>query len=267
MYTLIMNKPIGIFDSGLGGLTILRGLEKAMPSENFIYFGDTAHVPYGSKSPQTVTNYSLQIAKFLEKQNIKFLVVACNTASALALDTLVKNIKVPVFGVIEAGCCAAVHKTKNKKIAVIGTHGTVKSSAYKKLLNVIDKNIKVAQIACPLFVPVIEEGWHKTKAAEIIARAYLDTVKKSGADTLILGCTHYPIMKPLIKKIMGSVHLIDSAEEIAKQVKKVLQSKNILKKTGASNTVFYVSDDAESFEQKAAQILGRKTGKVNLKKL
>ena len=262
-----MNNPIGIFDSGIGGLTILRALEKALPKENFIYFGDTAHVPYGSKSPAAVTNYSLQIAKFLETQNIKLLVVACNTASALALETLVKKIKVPVFGVIEAGCRAAMQKTKNKKIAVIGTYGTVKSSAYKKLLNSVDKNIKVEQTACPLFVPVIEEGWHKTKAAEIIAREYLAQVKKNGADTLILGCTHYPIMKPLIKKIMGGVNLIDSAEEIARQVKTVLAEKNMLKTAGRSDTVFYASDDERDFEKKAAAILGRKTGRVNLKKL
>ena len=245
----------------------MRALERALPRENFIYFGDTAHVPYGSKSPAAVTKYSLQIAEFLESQNIKFLVAACNTASAFALSTLVKKIKVPVFGVIEAGCCAAAKKTRNKKIAVIGTHGTVKSSAYKKLLNAMDKNIAVTQTACPLFVPVIEEGWHKTKAAEIIAREYLAKVKKSGADTLILGCTHYPIMKPLIKKIMGNVNLIDSAEEIAKQVKKVLLEKNMLKTAGESRTVFYSSDDEKDFEHKAAAILGRKTGKVFLKKL
>ncbi|ACC97839.1 Glutamate racemase [Elusimicrobium minutum Pei191] len=261
------NKPIGIFDSGLGGLTILRALQNDLPKENFIYFGDSARVPYGSKSKSTVLQYSLEIAKFLETQNIKFLVVACNTASAFALEALKKELSIPVFGVIEAGAYAAVTKTKNKKVAVIGTSGTVSSGSYKKVINAFDKKVKVFEIATPLFVPFIEEGWADTRAAKLVAEEYLSAVKKSGSDTLILGCTHYPIIKTLIKKIMGSkVNLIDSAETISKATAGFLKSKDMLKTKGSGSVKIYASDAPDLFAKKAGAILKSKIKKVYLHK-
>ncbi|MGB2579913.1 glutamate racemase [Elusimicrobium simillimum] len=260
-------RAIGIFDSGLGGLTILKELTKKLPKENVIYFGDSARVPYGSKSPETVIQYSLEIAKFLESENIKMLLIACNTASALAITEVIKNVKVPVVGVIEAGSMDAVKKTKNKRVAVIGTSATVRSNSYKKMLKSLDKNIEVLQTAAPLFVPIIEEEWNETKVAEIVAKEYLKPIKASGADTLILGCTHYPIIKKLLKRIMGGkVNLIDSAESVSCQVAKMLEAGGQLNKSGKGKVIIYASDAPKTFADKASKILGKKISKAHLKK-
>lgn len=260
------NNPVGVFDSGLGGLTIVKEIRKVLPKENLIYFGDSAHVPYGSKSPEAVTEFSLEIAKFLESQNIKFLVVACNTASAFALAELTKQIKVPVIGVIEAGARQAVKKTRNKKVAVIGTTGTIKSGSYTKAIHSYDKKIKVTALPAPLLVPVIEEGWSQSKVAEIVAKEYLAPIKKSGADTLILGCTHYPIIKPLIKKIAGKkIELVDSAQALCAELKACLSESGMLKTTGKTTLTVYSSDAPKAFADKASVILGTKVKKVLLK--
>ncbi|MBT3393236.1 MAG: glutamate racemase [Elusimicrobiaceae bacterium] len=262
------NKPIGIFDSGLGGLTILKQVHKLMPKENLIYFGDTAHVPYGSKSKQTVQEYSLNIAKFLESKNIKMLVIACNSASALAINTVKKHSKVPVIGVIEPGAFYANQKTKNKRVAVIATEATIKSDAYKKALKRLDKGLKISQTPSPLFVPLIEEGLISDKITHMVAEKYLAKVKKNKPDTIILGCTHYPVIKKLISKVVGkNIYLIDSAESVAKKVKQYLSNKDMLKKTGAGKMEVFASDSPERFKKLSKFAFGSPLKTVKLKKL
>ncbi len=259
-------QAIGIFDSGLGGLTIFAAIKKLLPKESLIYFGDSAHVPYGSKSKETVTKFSLEIAQFLESKNIKLLIIACNTASALALKEVAKKVKVPVIGVIVPGAQQAVKSTKNNNIAVIGTEATVNSKAYSSALKKINKNLNVLEVACPLFVPIIEENFVGTKAAELVIETYLSSLKKGKTDTLILGCTHYPAIKKEIQKFLGpKVTLIDSADAVALKVKQVLSDKNFLSTGKASYTV-YASDAPERFGQKAKKVLGLNIKKVLLKK-
>ena len=261
-------KAIGVFDSGLGGLTILKELHRTLPHENLIYFGDTANVPYGSKSKPTVTRFSLDIARFLEKQGIKMLIIACNTASALALTELRKSCSVPVLGVIEPGSQKAVQTTRNGKIAVLGTEATVKSKAYPKAILKHNSRLHVTQQACPLFVPLVEENWAKTPAARLIAQTYLAPVLRSRADTVILGCTHYPILKPMLSALLGKkVNLVDSAESLAQAAKQFLQQHQQLEKTGKGRLTLYASDDPARFKRLAARLLADKIGTVHLKKL
>lgn len=262
------NRPIGIFDSGLGGLTVLKAVSALLPNENVIYFGDTAHVPYGSKSKKTVTAYSLEIAKFLTARDIKILVIACNTASAVAADVIRKHFPIPVVDVITPGSRLACETTKTGKIAVIGTEGTIRSGAYTKAVHKIKEGSVVIAKPCPLFVPLVEEGWWDEKITELTARKYLDEVKKSGADTLILGCTHYPVLKPVLNRVMGgSVTLVDSAESTARAVRDILHKKNLLRDRPNAKTAVYASDDPERFARLAANILGKPLKKVYLKKL
>lgn len=259
-------QPIGIFDSGLGGLTILKALRQRMPQEDFIYFGDTANVPYGSKSKQTVTRFSTAIAKFLESQNVKLIVVACNTASALALGELRKQCRVPVLGVIEPGALAAVQCTKNKRIAVLGTEATVRSKAYTKAVLKKMPSAKIVQQPCPLFVPLVEENWSGTPAAQLIAKTYLAPVKKHRADTLILGCTHYPILKPMLTKLLGKqVKLVDPAQTTARAVEHFLGKPENSRRKG--KLIVYASDDPARFKRLASRLLGSPISKVYLKKL
>lgn len=261
------NQPIGVFDSGIGGLTILRALHKALPRERLIYFGDTANVPYGGKSKAAVTQLALHVAQFLEKQGVKMIVVACNTASAQALAALRKNLKVPVLGVIEPGAQAAVNATQNNKIAVLGTQGTVESRAYVKAIAKRCNTAQVFQQACPLFVPLAEEGFADKPAAKLIAQEYLKPVQNSGADTVILGCTHYPILKNLIAQIMGPrITLVDSADTLAQAVAQFLQEKH-LAATGRGRVTLYASDAPDKFTRSARQLLGEKTVCARLKKI
>lgn len=261
------NQPIGVFDSGVGGLTILRALRRALPCEHLIYFGDTANVPYGGKSKTAVTRLALNVARFLEQRGVKLIVVACNTASAQALSTLQKELKVPVLGVIKPGADAALCATRNGKIAVLGTQGTVESKSYVKEIAKRRKNATVFQQACPLFVPLAEEGFAHKPAAKLIAQEYLAPVRKSGADTVILGCTHYPILKKMIAQIMGSrVTLVDSADTLAHTVTQFLQAKN-LAATGRGRVKLYASDAPEKFTRAAQKLLGEKTPKATLKKV
>ena len=239
---------LGIFDSGLGGLTVLKELCSMLPDENIVYLGDTARVPYGIRSPATVTRYSFECIRFLLQQEIKLLVVACNTVSSISLPEIQKNLEIPVVGVIEPGAKAAAEATKNKKIGVIGTEATIRSKAYSKAIEGISKEIQVYEHACPLFVPLAEEGWTEDVIAFLIADKYLASVKEKGVDTLVLGCTHYPLLKNVIQKAMGDVVLIDSAVETSKVVRDVLL-KNGLGRQSVSppKRKYYVTDSPEKF--------------------
>jgi len=258
------NDPIGVFDSGVGGLTVVRELIRALPYENIVYFGDTARVPYGTKSRQSVVKFSCEIVDFLLKKNVKLILVACNTASAVALDSLRKKTRIPVVGVIGSGAAAAVAASRNGRIGVIGTTATVKSGAYKEAIGRRSGKASVVQRACPLFVPLVEEGWLGKKITEDIAFEYLKPLKKTGCDTVILGCTHYPLIKNVIaKQLGGGITLVDSATEVAKKVEAILSEKGLLKKDGRHGEKhFYVSDAPEKFRKLGKIFLGKEIAGV-----
>lgn len=266
------SNPIGIFDSGIGGLTVVKKIFENLPNENIIYFGDTARVPYGSKSNQTVVEYSIQNTKFLLKKNVKMVVVACNTASSVALDVLRNEFNVPIIGMIEPGSKTALNMTKNNHIGVIGTNATINNKAYSHRLKKLNNKIKVYESACPLFVPLAEEGWTNHKAAQLIANEYLKKFKEHEIDTLILGCTHYPILNDIIQKSVGKkVKLIDSGTSAAIEVNNLLEAldlRNDSKRKG--NHQFYVSDVPRKFQEVAERFLGKKIShieKVDLEEL
>jgi glutamate racemase len=257
-------KSIGIFDSGVGGLTVLKEVFKALPQEDTIYLGDTARVPYGTKSPETVTRYSLQVTSFLVERDIKLLVVACNTASAVSLDALKAHFSIPIIGVIEPGAKRAVSVTRSGKIGVIGTTATIQSSAYSKAIKRIDRDIEVVTRACPLFVPLAEEGWVDNEVARLTAQTYLQGLKDEGVDTLVLGCTHYPILKGIIAEVMGDgVRLVDSAEETARTVAETLGAGDILRPSSEKGTHhFFVTDVPAGFIRVGNRFLGGRLGDV-----
>ena len=257
-------QAIGIFDSGVGGLTVLRELTRALPQEDTIYFGDTARVPYGTKSPDTVIRYSQEIAAFLTKQDIKLLVVACNTASAVALPTLRRTLPIPVVGVIEPGAKRAVEVTRSGIVGIIGTSGTVRSSAYSRAIKRLNPSISVLARPCPLFVPLAEEGWTDNQVAQMTAHLYLDELRQANIDTLVLGCTHYPLLKKIIADVMGpSVTLVDSAEETARTVAAILKDKNMLRPPEEQgNHHYYVTDVPAGFIRVGNRFLGGKLGDV-----
>lgn len=257
-------QAIGIFDSGVGGLTVLRELTRTLPQEDTIYFGDTARVPYGSKSPDTVIRYSQEIASFLIKRDIKLLVVACNTASAVALTTLRRNLTVPVVGVIEPGAKRAVEVTRSGVIGVIGTSGTIRSSAYSRAIKRLNPAISVLAKPCPLFVPLAEEGWTENSVALMTAQLYLEELREAQVDTLVLGCTHYPLLKKIIAEVMGpDVKLVDSAEETARTVASILRENELLRPpTELGNHHYYVTDVPAGFIRVGNRFLGGKLGDV-----
>jgi glutamate racemase len=257
-------KPIGVFDSGIGGLTVVKRLLSALPDENIIYFGDTARVPYGSKSNSTVIEYSLQDAKFLLSKNVKAIVVACNTASSIAINELKKSFDVPVIGMIGPGSKAAIKETKNKKVGVIGTRATISNAAYSGRIKSLDPSIEVYEKTCPLFVPLAEEGWIKHKATFEIAEEYLKELRDIDIDTLVLGCTHYPILSEIIQEVIGNnVKLIDSGVASAEIVKEELQKIDLLSNNKKTGTVeFYVSDIPVKFTEIAGLFLGKPVNKV-----
>ena len=259
-------KPIGVFDSGIGGLTVVRALMNLFPHENIVYFGDTARVPYGPKSPQVVREYTAQDTEFLVRHNVKMIVVACNTVSSVALDVVQKHAKVPVIGVILPGARAAVDATKKKNVGVIGTVGTIMSNAYTNAIRQFDASVTVVGRACPLFVPLAEEGWIDHKATELIAREYLFPLKLQKIDTLVLGCTHYPILKDVIQKVFdGSAELIDSGEAVAGDVEKLLDEKHLRNEsTQKANVQFFVSDIPHKFTEVGERFLGQKLGRVRI---
>ncbi len=257
-------QAIGIFDSGVGGLTVLRELARTVPQEDTIYFGDTARVPYGTKSPDTVVRYSQEIASFLIKLDIKLLVVACNTASAVALPMLRRSLPVPVVGVIEPGAKKAVEATRSGIVGVIGTSGTIRSSAYSRAIKKLNPSVSVIARPCPLFVPLAEEGWIDNEIARMTARLYLEELQKAGVDTLVLGCTHYPLLKKVIAEVMGSgVTLVDSAEETARTVADILKQKKLLRpEAEQGNHHYYVTDVPAGFIRVGNRFLGGKLGDV-----
>jgi len=252
--------PVGVFDSGVGGLTVAREIMRQIPNEKIIYFGDTARVPYGSKSKETITKYSRQIVHFLQEQQVKAIVIACNTASAYALDENEKEIDIPMIGVVKPGAKVAAEATGNGKIGVIGTEGTVGSHIYSTYINKINPDIKVIGKACPLFVPLVEEGLWQDPVTDEIATRYLSELIDCDIDTLILGCTHYPLIRSTVGKIMGEkVTLVNPAYETARELKELLERENLLnEKTpglGDNRYRFYVSDMADKFKTFANSIL------------
>lgn len=252
------NRPIGIFDSGLGGLTVFKEIKKLLPAEDIVYFGDTARVPYGTKSRQTVIKFSVQNADFLVSLNVKMIIVACNTSSSFSLPVLKKRYKIPVIGVIEPGARKAAGVTKKMKVGVIGTKATVSSNVYEKEIKKINPKIKIISASCPLFVPLVEEGWLKEDVTKKIARQYLNSLKKENIDTIVLGCTHYPLLKSTIRGVLGGdVRLIDSATQTAMAVKKIINEKNIYnQRKGRGKYRFYVSDEPELFRKVGSGFLG-----------
>ena len=252
--------PIGVFDSGVGGLTVAREIMRNLPSEKIVYFGDTARVPYGSKSRDTVIRYSRQIIHFLKEQQVKAIVIACNTASAFALDAVQHEQDIPVLGVIGAGAKVAAEETVNKRVGVIGTVGTVGSGIHEAYLKKLDPEITVIGKACPLFVPLVEEGWLHDPVTVEVANRYLQELKDKDVDTLILGCTHYPLIRSTVGRIMGDqVTLVNPAYETARELKELLQQYNILNEEephlGENKYQFYVSDGAEKFKRFANSII------------
>ena len=258
--------PIGVFDSGLGGLTVAHAIMRRLPAESLIYFGDTARVPYGPKSPDTVRRYSREISGFLIEQGVKAIVVACNTATAHALPVLRDELPVPVIGVVEPGARAAVRATRTGHIGVIGTAGTIRSQAYDRAIHAESPNARVTALACPLFVPLVEEGWTNHEAAHLIAEQYLAPFVKDRIDTLVLGCTHYPLLKPLIGEIIGrSVRLIDSAEETAADTSRMLAANDLAAAEGEGEYRFIASDDPQQFLTLGRRFLGSAIERVEVR--
>lgn len=254
------NRPIGVFDSGLGGLTVLKEIMKILPNENIVYFGDTARVPYGPRSKETVIKYTFQAINFLISKNVKAIVIACNTATARALKESQEKYDIPIIGVIEAGARTAAYSTKNKIVGVIGTEGTVSSKAYNLEIGKIDKDIKIIDKACPLFVPIVEEGWSNTDIAFLTAKRYLDELKEQDIDSLVLGCTHYPLLKRTIGEVVGEkIKLVNPAKETAIDLKSILESNHIIKNDSSCATQeYYVSDIPEKFASIAREFLKKK---------
>ncbi len=259
----LQGSPIGVFDSGLGGLTVVKAIREELPKEKLVYFGDTARIPYGNKSPDTIIRYARQIIRFfLKKEKVKCVVVACNTSSAWALETVQREFSIPILGVIEPGAVAAISATRNGRIGVIGTEGTIASGAYEKAIHQIFPAAKVFSKACPLFVPLVEEGKLTGPVTEAIAKEYLRPLLQARIDTLVLGCTHYPLLKKTLAKIAGKrVRIVDSADETAKSLHRNLELHGI-PVSGKSGGKYLVSDLSRKFKEQAQRFLGRNIGKV-----
>jgi glutamate racemase len=261
--------PVGVFDSGMGGLTVVREMMRQLPNESIIYFGDTARVPYGPKSPDTVLRYSREITSFLRGEGVKALVVACNTATAHALPALREEFDIPIVGVIEPGARAAVAVTKTKRVGVIGTAGTIKSRAYEKEIKKLLPDAQVTAQACALFVPLVEEGWLDSEVTRAVARNYLAPVVSAEVDTLVLGCTHYPLMKTVIGNVVGrEVRLIDSAYETAREIGETLRSTGLEMQTpNEARYRFIASDAPDTFLELGQRFLGSSIDRVETRTL
>ena len=257
-------KAIGVFDSGVGGLTVLYALQKALPLEKFIYLGDTARVPYGTRSPETIIRYSKRVAGHLHKRDIKALVIACNTATSYALESLqaaFEPIGIPVFGVIQPSATAALEHSKNNNILVLGTEGTIRGQKYSDTILNLEPEAKVHGLACPLFVPLIEEGWHNHPVTKTVAQEYFGSVENlTSFDTAILGCTHYPLLKPVLSKLFPTIHFVDSAATTASMVKAALTSKDLVTHSKESATIgeteFLVTDNLQRFRKVGYYFVG-----------
>ncbi len=266
------NAPVGVFDSGVGGLTVAREIMRQIPEERIVYFGDTARLPYGSKSKDTVLRYSRQIVRFLRTQEVKAIVIACNTASAYALETVASESDIPVIGVINAGARAAVHATKNGRIGVIGTVATISTGIYTEVIRAMRPGIEVFGKACPLFVPLVEEGLFHDSVTDEVASRYLSVLKEKYIDTLVLGCTHYPLLRSTMRRLMGeNVTLVNPAYETALELKDLLKEKEMNRDPAAEmqgeQYQFFVSDLADQFTNFATAILPKEvkeTRKINI---
>lgn len=257
------SQAIGLFDSGVGGLTVMRQLMKELPAERFLYFGDTARVPYGNKSPETILEYSIEIARFLVGRNIKLLVIACNTSTAFALHKLKELFPIPIIGVIEAGASTASAVSRNGHIAVLATRGTIQSGAYQSALMKIDPRTTVYPLACPLLVPLVEERWHAHPAARMIVGEYLKALPKEIIDTVLLGCTHYPFLDSLIRDEMGpNTVLVDSASTCALQVMETLKTTGRLASHRSEDHLYFTSDDPDRFRFLAEDLFDSPIGRV-----
>ena len=256
-YKIENGDPVGVFDSGVGGLTVAREIMRQLPQENIVYFGDTARVPYGSKSQSNIIRFYRQIIHFLETKRVKAIVIACNTASALALETVRKEVDIPIIGVIEPGARAAVRETRNGKIGVVGTEATINSETYTKVIRRLNPEAEVLGKPCPLFVPLVEEGFAKHKITDEVIDIYLSEMKKTDIDTMILGCTHYPLLRSKIMAYLGErVHIVNPAYETAIDLKSILGKNGTSNDSGRQATYeFYVSDAAEKFTKLASTIL------------
>lgn len=261
---MTQRQPIGVFDSGIGGLTVLKELLSRLPGESFVYFGDTARVPYGTKSADAVRRYSRENVRLLLDRNVKMVVIACNTASSEVLPDFDREFAVPIVGVIEPGVRAAVAATQRRRIGVIGTPGTIRSGAYQSKIAARLPDATVIPKACPLFVPLVEEGWIDAPVTRMVAREYLGDYAESGIDTLVLGCTHYPLLKPVIAEVVGSgVTLVDSAIETAREVERVLGERGL---KGSAGGEFHIvlSDTSPTFGDIAERFLGRSVRDIEL---
>ncbi|MBU1853952.1 MAG: glutamate racemase [Candidatus Omnitrophica bacterium] len=262
--TQIENRPIGIFDSGVGGLTVVKEIFRVLPYEEIVYLGDTARVPYGTKSSESVKRFSIENFEFLLRFNVKMVIVACNTASSTSLPILRNRFKIPIVGVIKPGAERAAGLTKNGKIGVIGTATTVKSKAYEKEIKRICKTVKIVSKACPLFVPLAEEGLLNGKITFDIAKYYLNPLVRKRIDTLVLGCTHYPLLKKVISRVVGKdVKIIDSASSVAEEVANTLRSNKLLSSESRKPAnSFFATDAVEQFVKVGKRFLGKKISKV-----
>lgn len=256
--------PIGIFDSGVGGLTVVRELRNRLPGESLVYFGDTARVPYGPKSAATVCRYAREAAAYLLSFGVKLIVIACNTATAHALHTLREELSIPVIGVVEPGARAAIRATRSGRIGVIGTVGTIRSGAYDREVRRLLPHARVFAQPCPLFVPIVEEGWSDREATRLIAEEYLRPIREVDIDVLVLGCTHYPVLQPILAQILGpAIQLVDSAAETAAEVEKVLDQNGLLRAdTSLPKHRFVVSDSPLHFRETSRHFLGEDVGEI-----
>ena len=250
-------RPIGVFDSGVGGLTVVKQMMKTLPHENIIYFGDTARLPYGTKSKNAVTKFSKQIVRFLLTKDVKAVVIACNTASSNSLEALRQTFEIPIFGVVKSGVKEALRSTKNKRVGIIGTAATIRSKAYERLIAQADDSIQVYAKPCPLFVSLVEEGWTDNAVARLTAENYLKELVAEDIDCLVLGCTHYPLLKKCIGETVGeNINLVDPAKATAKMVKAFLSKKKMLhKKENVAEHFFYISDAADTFDMMCKKAL------------
>jgi len=259
------SNPIAIFDSGLGGLTVAKEIQKVLPNESIIYYGDTARVPYGSKSKDTIIKFTREAVNFLQSHNAKCIVIACNTASALALPVVKNEFDVPMIGVINPGAKAAAEKTSSGKVGVIATTATINSDAYTNAIREINNKITVYSQPCPLFVPLVEEGWGDKPAAKLIIQEYLTPLKTANIDTLVLGCTHYPLLVNQIQEFVSeNVSLVDSATTCATDLKILLEKENILSDNNNAESTFFVTDMAARFSELGAKFLGKSLNAIKV---
>lgn len=260
------DKSIGVFDSGVGGLTIIKEIMKLLPGENVVYFGDTARVPYGPRSSETITKYTFQSINFLLEQDIKAIVIACNTASARSLKKAQERYNIPILGVIKPGAKAAVESTLNNRIGVIGTEGTINSNAYTMEMSELDAGVSIFTRACPLFVPIVEEGWSNTDVAKLTAQAYLSEFNERDIDTLVLGCTHYPLLEETIGKVLKKpIRLVNPAIETARVLKEMLEDRGLLREgTGEGSYKYFVSDRPNNFSKVGERFLNREIRGISL---